>query len=301
MSSEGDFHCHSNRSDGTSSPADLVAMAASHGVRVFALTDHDTLDGLDEARAAVAAHPGMAFVPGVEFGCYEPGTEVHILGLFVDPTDETFRTEIADAHRKRIERGEAITAALASLGVPVSWDRVREIAGEASVGRPHFARALIEAGHVADIDEAFERFLGRQSPAYIEGKRMYPQEAIDLIHGARGLAIFAHPPFTADYEHIAERLSAMGLDGMEVYYRHYAPDVVEALRALAERLGLIPSGGSDYHGLDREHEHEPGDFDMPREAVLRLLRVAGERGCASVPDVDLDAGSDAGPRTGARV
>ncbi|MCB9491719.1 MAG: PHP domain-containing protein [Dehalococcoidia bacterium] len=287
MSSEGDFHCHSNRSDGTRSPADLVAMAAAHGVRVFALTDHDTLDGLDEARAAVAAHPGMAFVPGVEFGCYEPGTEVHILGLFVDPTDDAFRTEIAEAHRMRIERGEAITAALASLGVPVSWGRVREIAGEASVGRPHFARALIEAGHVADVDEAFARYLGRNSPAYIEGKRLYPQEAIELIHGAGGLAVFAHPPFTADYERIAEGLAGMGLDGIEVYYRHYEPEVVESLRALAERLDLVPSGGSDFHGLEREHEHEPGHFDMPREAVARLLEVARERGCANVPDIDL--------------
>ncbi|MCA9851408.1 MAG: hypothetical protein KC461_12295, partial [Dehalococcoidia bacterium] len=102
-----------------------------------------------------------------------------------------------------------------------------------------------------------------------------------------GLAVFAHPPFTADYERIAEGLAGMGLDGIEVYYRHYEPEVVESLRALAERLDLVPSGGSDFHGLEREHEHEPGHFDMPREAVARLLEVARERGCANVPDIDL--------------
>lgn len=283
MTSAGDFHCHSNRSDGTRSPADLVDLAAANGVRVLALTDHDTLDGIAEAREAAARHAGLVLVPGIEFGCYEPGTEVHILGLFIDTANEAFRTEIAELQRMRIERGEAIAAALASLGAPVSWARVREIAGEASVGRPHFARALVEAGHVADIDEAFARFLGRNSPAYIEGKRLYPREAIELIHGARGLAVFAHPSFTADHERIAEELAAMGLDGLEVYYRHYEPAQVEALHALAGRLGLVASGGSDFHGLEREHEHEPGQFEMPPEAVTRLIEVARERGCA-VPE-----------------
>lgn len=287
--SVGDFHCHSDRSDGTRSPADLVDLAASHGVRTFALTDHDTIDGLDEAAEAVARHPGMRLIPGVEFGCYEPGTEVHILGLFIDPSNAPFRTEIADAQRMRIERGEAITAALASLGAPVSWDRVREIAGEASVGRPHFARALIEAGHVADVNEAFDRFLGRDSPAYIEGKRLMPHDAIDLIHGAGGLAVFAHPFFTAEHERIAEDLAAHGLDGMEVYYRHYDAEQVAALRVLAGRLGLVPSGGSDFHGLQRADEHEPGDFDMPEEAVERLLDAARERGSVVPEPTPADA------------
>jgi len=283
VTSVADFHCHSNRSDGTRSPTDLVDLAAANGVRVLALTDHDTIDGIAEAREAASMHAGFMLIPGVEFGCYEPGTEVHILGLFVDPSNEAFRTEIADAQRMRIERGEGIANALANLGAPVSWARVREIAGEASVGRPHFARALMEAGHVASVDEAFDRYLGRNSPAYIEGKRLYADRAIELIHGAGGLAVFAHPPFTADYERIAEELARMGLDAMEVYYRHYEPEVVESLRLLAERLGLVPSGGSDFHGLPRENEHEPGQFEMPAEAIERLLEVARERGCA-VPE-----------------
>lgn len=283
MSSAGDFHCHSNRSDGTRSPADLVNLAAANGVRVVALTDHDTLEGVEEARAAVARHPGMTFVPGVELSCDVPGTEVHMLGLFVDTSNTAFRAELDRMRNGRIQRGERIVEALARLGAPVEWSRVQEIAGEASIGRPHIARALIEAGHVADVDEAFARYLDRNSPAYVERKRLLPAEAVALIHSAGGLAVFAHPPFTDDHEAVAEALAAAGLDGIEVYYRYYEPEVVESLRLLAERLGLVPSGGSDFHGLPRENEHEPGQFEMPAEAIERLLSVARERGCA-VPE-----------------
>lgn len=283
MPSEGDFHCHSNRSDGTRSPAELVDLAATNGVRIFALTDHDTLDGIEEARAAASRHAGLAFVPGVELSCDVPGTEVHLLGLFVDPTDAAFRAELDRMREARVQRGERMVAGLAAFGAPVSWDRVREIAGEASIGRPHIARVLIEAGHVADVDEAFERYLGRYSPAYVERERLLPGDAVDLIHSAGGLALFAHPPFTAGYELVAEDLAGHGLDGIEVYYRHYDDEQVEALLQLARRLDLVPSGGSDFHGLQREHEHEPGQFEMPSDAVAGLIAAARERGCA-VPE-----------------
>ncbi|MDP2328108.1 MAG: PHP domain-containing protein [Dehalococcoidia bacterium] len=281
--STGDFHCHSSRSDGTRSPADLVDLAAANGVRVFALTDHDTLDGLDEARAAVARHPGMRLVPGVELSCDVPGTEVHLLGLFIDPTRAAFRAELDRMRTGRISRGERIVAALAGLAAPISWERVREIAGEASIGRPHIARALIEAGHVADIDEAFARYLDRNSPAYVERARLSPADAVALVHQAGGLAVFAHPPFTDRYESVAESLADAGLDGLEVYYRHYDEAQVASLRALADRLGLLPTGGSDFHGLDREHEHEPGDHPLTADGVEHILEFAAERGC-TIPE-----------------
>lgn len=278
--STGDFHCHSNRSDGTLSPTALVDLAAANGVRVFALTDHDTLDGLDEARAAVSRHPGMRLVPGVELACDVPGTEVHMLGLFVNDRDEAFRSALDRMRTGRIARGERIVAELVKLNAPVSWQRVREIAGEASIGRPHIARALVEAGHVASTDEAFTRLLDRNSPAYVERERLLPADAVRLIHAAGGLAVFAHPPFTDDYVPVAEAMATVGLDGMEVYYSHYDAETVASLLALAERLGLLPAGGSDYHGLQREHEHEPGAFAMPRDAVDALIEAARARGCA---------------------
>lgn len=283
QASPGDFHCHSSRSDGTRTPADLVDLAYARGVRTLALTDHDTLDGLDEARAAAARHPGMRLVPGVELSCDVPGTEVHLLGLFVDDRRPAFRAELDRLRTGRIRRGERIVEALTAMGAPVSWARVREIAGEASIGRPHIARALIEAGHVRDVDEAFARYLGRNSPAYVERERLLPADAVRLVHEGGGIAVFAHPPFTDGYEAVAEALAAAGLDGIEVYYRHYDAETVASLRALADRLGLLPTGGSDFHGLDREHEHEPGDHPLQPEHIDRIMEVAAARGC-TVPE-----------------
>jgi 3',5'-nucleoside bisphosphate phosphatase len=274
-----DLHTHSTRSDGARTPSELVDLAAANGVSTLALTDHDTVDGLDEAREAAARHPGMRLIPGVELSCDVPGTEVHVIGLFIDPAHAPFRTAIDRMRTGRIERGRRITEALTRLGAPLEWARVRNIAGEASIGRPHIARALIEAGHVASIDEAFERYLDRNSPAYVERERLTPEDSIALITEAGGAAVFAHPPLTYEYETHAAALAPAGLFGMEVYYRHYAPKQVEALRALAERLGLVASGGSDYHGLEREHEIEPGCFAFPAVAAERLLDEAAARGC----------------------
>ena len=279
----GDFHCHSSRSDGTRSPTEVVQLAAGRGVRTLALTDHDTLLGLDEARAAGAAIPGFRVIPAVELSCDLPGTELHLLGLFVDDSRRDFVGELDRIRTARIARAEQIVDALQALRAPVHWERVQEIAGEASIGRPHIARALIEAGHVENIDEAFERYLGNSSPAYVPRERLLPATAIELIHGGDGVAVFAHPPFTTEHESRLPALIDAGLFGMEVYYRHYDETTVEALRALAEANGLLASGGSDFHGLDREHEHEPGDIPFPAAAVEQLIEAASARGCA-IPD-----------------
>ena len=289
----GDFHTHSTRSDGTLAPAALVDLAARRGVRVMALTDHDTLDGIDEARAAASRHPGFTLVPGVELSCDVPGTEVHMLGLFVDPSGEGggddggrhLVTELARFHRGRIERGRRMVEALSALGARIDWRRVQEIAGDASIGRPHVAQALVERGHVSSLAEAFERFLGRNGPPYVERERLAPREAIALIRDAGGLAIFAHPSFTEGYEQVAAELAAAGLFGMEAYYRAYDAPLVERLRVLADRLGLFALGGSDYHGLTRDDEREPGDIPLPDSVTDRLLAAARDHGC-TVPAPD---------------
>lgn len=279
----GDFHTHSTRSDGRLSPTALVDLAASRGVRVMAMTDHDTIDGLDEAVAAAARHPGFLLIPGVELSCDVPGTEVHMLGLFIDRTDSRLLTELERFRRGRIERATKMVDALTTLGAPIEWARVQEIAGEASVGRPHVAQALLEAGHVQRFEEAFDRFLGRNGPAYFERERLLPAEAIGLIRAAGGLPVFAHPSFTKDYSNVATELAAAGLFGMEVYYKAYTPEVVDELRLLADGLGLFTMGGSDFHGIERDDERQPGDIPLPDAVVEALLEAARTAGC-EVPE-----------------
>lgn len=277
--STGDFHTHSTRSDGRYSPTELIDLAASRGVRVLALTDHDTLDGYEEAAAAAARHPGFLLVPGVELSCDVPGTEVHMLGLFIDPSDAVLRENLDRLRLGRVGRAQGMVEKLNSLGAPISWERVQEIAGDASVGRPHVAHALLEAGHVQRFEEAFDRYLGRNGPAYVERAKLAPPESIAMIQAAGGLAIFAHPPFTEDYETIARELRDAGLFGMEAYYKAYDSEQVDRLRALAEELGLFALGGSDFHGIERQDEREPGDIPLPDGVVAVFLAEAERHGC----------------------
>lgn len=278
-----DFHTHSSRSDGLLAPAQLIDRAAARGVRIMALTDHDTLDGYAEAVAAAAAHPGFLLVPGVELSCDVPGTEVHMLGLGIDPHDQALLTALAQLRAGRVDRAHGMVEALARLGAPIEWERVQAFAGDAdSVGRPHIAHALVEAGHVQSFNEAFDRYLGRNAPAYVERTKLAPPEAVEMIQRAGGLAVFAHPTFTENHEQMAHELRDAGLFGLEAYYKAYAPQVVARLLALAHDLGLFATGGSDFHGIDRPDEREPGEIPLPDAVAWALLDQARARG-AHVP------------------
>ncbi|MCY3657339.1 MAG: PHP domain-containing protein [Chloroflexota bacterium] len=281
--SKGDFHTHSTHSDGVRSPTELIDLAYKRGVRVMALTDHDTLDGLEEAEAAAARHPGFLLVPGVELSCDVPGTEVHMLGYFIDRKDARLQEQLDSFREGRIDRAQRIIGALERLGAPIEWERVQELAGEASVGRPHIAQALLEAGHIEHFNEAFDRFIGRDGPAYAERVKLEPPDAIAMIRDAGGLAVFAHPGFTKEYERVARELADAGLFGLEAYYKNYDPEVVASLVALADGLGIFALGGSDHHGIDREGERQPGDIPLPDEVVDAFLETARERGC-NVPE-----------------
>ena len=279
----GDFHTHSTQSDGTRSPTELVDLAASRGVQVLALSDHDTLDGQAEAAVAAARHPGFTLIPAVELSCDVPGSEVHMLGLFIDVTDSTLNEQLRSFREGRIARAEGMVTALAEMGAPIEWERVKEIAGEGSIGRPHVAQALLEAGHISTFNEAFDRFLGRNSPAYVQREKLTPPQAIAMIRAAGGLAVFAHPSFTEDYESGAAALAADGLFGIEVFYKNYPPELVDSLHALAKSNDLFPLGGSDYHGIERDGERQPGEIPLPDAVVHDFLVAAREQGC-EVPE-----------------
>ena len=276
--SRADLHTHSTFSDGLLTPTQLVDLAYHNGVRILAITDHDVTDGLPEAFRAAARYPDLILIPGVEMSTDIPGNELHIVGHFIDWEDAAFQEELAHLRESRLNRARKIVEKLKELGNPVAWERVQELAGEGAVGRPHIAQALVEAGHVASVSEAFELYLSRTGPAYVERERLSPRQVVELLHTVGGLCTLGHP---RDLEHLTELLADLkgaGLIGMEVYYQDYGPQAMERLRAVAESFGLLPLGGSDYHGLGGPQEREPGDIPLPTEPVERLLALARERG-----------------------
>jgi predicted metal-dependent phosphoesterase TrpH len=219
-------------------------MAEAAGVAALALTDHDCLDGLEEFRQAAA---GFEPVMGVEISARREDRDVHLLGLFVDPGDPRLRSRLRELALHREERAEAMTRRLVAAGVPVSVDRVREIAEKGTVGRPHVARALVENGAAADVDEAFRRFLKPGRPGYVAKPGPDPDTAIAWIHESGGAAVLAHPGILRRDAWILEMARA-GLDGIEVWHPKHHHRQRESFLSLAERLDLVPCGGSDYHG-----------------------------------------------------
>ncbi len=278
MGSRGDLHTHSTFSDGVLTPTELIELAYRRGVRVMALTDHDTTDGLPEAFEAAARHPDFTLIPGIEMSTDVPGSEVHVLGHFIDWQDREFQSRLVHLRESRLGRARRIVEKLGELGKPVPWERVASFAGEGAVGRPHIAQALVEAGHVATVNEAFDLYISRNGPAYVERERLTPIEVVDILTSVEGLPTLAHPRDLDDLEELLGRLKEAGLVGMEVYYQDYPPEEVERLRILAERFDLLPLGGSDYHGLGGPSQREPGDIPLPDGPLERLLSLARDRG-----------------------
>lgn len=268
-----DLHTHTTVSDGRLSPEALVRRAHAGGVRCLAVTDHDNTDGLAAARAT-AEELRVELIPGIELSTDLGNQSVHILGYFLRYEDPSFQEWLLPMRDDRLSRARAMVQRLGELGYPVAYERVLEIAGEGSVGRPHVAQALLEAGHVASIGEAFDRFIADGGPAYVERMKLTPAEAIAQIHRYGGVAAIAHPCDVGDVEGLVASLAAAGLDGIETFYQGYGPQRIEFLSALARHYHLVPTGGSDYHGFPmgdaQAVDNEPGAVYVPEDTVERL-------------------------------
>jgi 3',5'-nucleoside bisphosphate phosphatase len=276
-----DLHLHSLESDGRLTPTELVELAARNGVGRMALTDHDTTSGVAEAIAA-GRRLGVEVIPGIELSADAQGGDVHMLGLFLEYEDAEFQRQVAWLREGRVGRAMQMVERLAELGAPIAWERVKQLAGEASVGRPHVAQALLEAGHVRTIPEAFDRFLRNGGPAYVERERFDAAASVALLHAVGGLAVLAHPIVPdRSVEGLIPELVAAGLDGVECYYQGYGAETVERLVSQTRAHGLVPTGGSDYHGFPMSGmtaaTNEPGSVYVPAEIVDELLERRGRR------------------------
>jgi predicted metal-dependent phosphoesterase TrpH len=246
-----DLQVHSTASDGALPPAQVVQSAHDAGLVAIALTDHDTLAGVAEARAA-ALPLGLRVVAGVELSVHFHGRELHILGLHV--RDEAgLEQRLAGYRDARVGRAEAIVRKLTALGVLVTMDEVQSHASGASLGRPHIARALVARGYVTELREAFDKWLGNGRPAYVEKERLELADALPMLHDAGALSVWAHPGRLGTSD-LIRQVAKAGMDGLEVYHPSHSGDDRLRFAALAEQHGLLKSGGSDWHG----------QFDGPR-------------------------------------
>lgn len=277
-----DLHTHSYYSDGSDSPAQVVGHAVEAGLAAVALTDHDTLQGIPEAQEA-ADQLHIELVPGVEISCeWAPGT-MHMVVLFLPPVPGPLQNRLVELQEGRERRNRQIVERLRALGIDITYEEVRAEAGKGIVGRPHFAAVLVRKGIVEDNNAAFNELLANGRPAYVERRRLSPEEAIGLALDSRAVPILAHPhtlglDTTTEWNDTLDWLRSVGLIGMEAYYGEYTPEERRELASVARSHGLIPSGGSDYHGSYRPGVfvgRGRGDLRVPA-ALLEELRAARE-------------------------
>jgi 3',5'-nucleoside bisphosphate phosphatase len=270
-----DLHSHSTASDGTCPPADVMRRARAAGLDVIALTDHDTVAGLEEARLALP--PGLALLPGMELSCRLEGHSVHLLGYLFDPGHQELASECARIRDSRVHRAQAMVERLAELGAPVTWDQVSAIAGGGVVGRPHIARAMVEAGVIDAPEQAFgPDWIGPGGRAHVTRCALDPVRAIALVRAAGGVTVLAHPRAgTRGWripDDVIAALAAAGLHGIEVWHPDQDQAARQELQALAATLGLVASGGSDDHG--ELTGYRVGSDTIAAEAYERLVSQA---------------------------
>lgn len=293
MDARIDLHAHTNVSDGTLSPAQLVELAAREGLRALAVTDHDHVGGLAEAREA-GARLGVEVVAGIELSVTHPSGEFHLLGYLFDDQDPALLRELEDLRNHRAGRAARIVERLRAQGVDVALEDVaREASAQAggSIGRPHVARALMRKGLVRSVEEAFDRWLADGKPAAVPKRKMEAREAIRMLHAAGGVAVLAHPVTLAPEarDRVVRDLAALGLDGVEVVHSKHGPEDAQRFRDLARELGLAATGGSDFHGENKPDVKLGSGRDGNVSVEMPVLDALRRRAAAR-----------RGPRPGAR-
>ena len=285
-----DLHLHTTASDGELTPTQVITLARKRGMEIIAITDHDTTDGLAEAISVAQvrtqageplSHPIV--LPGIELSAEDESGDVHMLGYFRDlaSTEQpALQDKLVKFRADRADRAQKIVEKLAQIGVPVAWERVQAFAEKGSkrgaIGRPHIARALVEAGYVDSVRGAFALYLNNDAPAYVSRQRLSPEEAIELIHSVGGVAVLAHPGKLKDYVAMTHRLVPAGLDGVEVIHPANNENTRLDLRALAKKYDLLETGGSDFHGVSDDGSYSLGTFN-PSISTYQAIRERAEK------------------------
>lgn len=268
MPGYADLHLHTFHSDGIRSPEEVVRLAASHGLSVISISDHDNVAAFAEAEP-IARAAGITLIPGVELSITFSDVDVHLLAYAFDPENRPLAEKLRLCRDTRERRGEMMVEKLRRHGIPVEIERVREICGEGSSGRPHVAHALVEIGAVASVEEAFQRYLSPGGLAWVEKERITLEEAGRLIHDAGGFTSIAHPTLYPESEAIVLAIVAEGVDGIEIHHPDVDPASRERLRAVAAEHGLLTTGGSDDHGFgDRE---TIGTVGVPLDEIAPIV------------------------------
>jgi 3',5'-nucleoside bisphosphate phosphatase len=264
-----DLHLHTYHSDGTRSPREVIDLSHGSGIDIVAISDHDNLAAYFDIKS-YADERGVTLIPATELSCGYEGIDVHILAYAFNPFDERIDERLARFREVRQRRGSAMVARLKSLGCEIDPKRVDELAGGGALGRPHVARAMVEAGYVASVSEAFDRYLGTGRPAYIEKARFEINEALELIHSSGGVLSIAHPTLYLDHERIVPELLDAGIDGVEVFHPDVDDENCERYRNLARFRGKFVTGGSDDHGSAKAVE-TIGTVKVPESLIGAIL------------------------------
>jgi predicted metal-dependent phosphoesterase TrpH len=278
-----DLHLHTTASDGVKSPSEIVRYAKSKGLQAISITDHDTIEGLQEGLAE-GERIGFEVIPGIEISAEHSPGSMHLLGYFIDIHYPPLNEKLKYLQRAREERNPRIVEKLNRLGINITYEEVVKASGGGQVGRPHFAQVLIEKGYVRSFQEAFDRYLKKGASAYMDKVRFTPAEAIHFINEAKGVAVLGHPNTlglngSTELENLILSLLKEGLKGIEVYYPEHSSSEIAQYKALAEKHGLILTGGTDYHGIDKDSLDVGvgrGEMKLPYSMVEALKEVRNQ-------------------------
>ncbi|MDP1853455.1 MAG: PHP domain-containing protein [Candidatus Omnitrophota bacterium] len=262
-----DLHTHTTFSDGTSTPYELIKLAKDNGLSAVAICDHDTIDGIFPAKEA-AGETGIEIIPALELSAEHNNAEVHILGFLIDYEDANLLSRLKKMRQDRVSRMHEMVEKLKSQGISINVDKVFRLAGAATVGRMHLARILHVEGFVSTLQGAFNKYIGEHRPAYVSRFKLTPKEAIELVLSAKGIPVLAHP-YILNNDKVIEEFSGYGLRGIEAYYPEHLPSVTKHYEEVADRLNLIKTGGSDFHGAIKP-QNPLGRVKVPYSVVEEL-------------------------------